>query len=145
MSLIADILFLLAALAAAFYCRVLATRLKSLGNTDKGIGGAISTLSVQVDEMRTALSLVGATADKRTARLERVTKQAEASARRLELLLASLHEAGETPSPSPVKKPVLKLSPEDRSASARGPESQSRSISRMLLRKPNHRLKETQL
>jgi len=92
MTFIADILLLVAAFAAAFYCRVLAVRLKRLSNTDRGLGGAITGLSVQVDEMESTLKAVAETADRRAAELSHLTKKAEKTTRRLELLLASLHE-----------------------------------------------------
>ncbi len=92
MAFIADVLLLVAAFAAAFYCRVLAVRLKRLSNTDKGLGGAITGLSVQVDEMKSTLKAVAETADRRAVELSYLTDKAEKSTRRLEILLASLHE-----------------------------------------------------
>lgn len=92
MSLIADIMLLIAAMAAAFYCRVLAVRLKRLGQTDQGLGGAISALNFQVDEMKSALNSVSKATDQRARTLESLNARGDAAARRLELLLASLHD-----------------------------------------------------
>ncbi len=103
MSLIADGLLLVAAFSAALYCRILAVRLRRLGNTDKGLGGAISALTIQVEEMKSVLSQVADTADKRAREVQHLTGQADQAARRLELLLATLHQeqdaAEATPAP----------------------------------------------
>ena len=92
MTFIADALLLLAAISAAIYCRILAIRLRALSNMDAGVGGAISTLSEQVDTLKTTLAAVSAGNEESAKRIIVLTTQADAAARRLELLLASLHE-----------------------------------------------------
>lgn len=116
MSLISDGLLLVAAFSAAFYCRVLATRLRRLGDTDKGLGGAISALTIQVDEMKAALSLVANAAEKRTSEMLDLTSRADRAARRLELLLAALHDEQEGKKPLSQAATTLKLSLHDRAA-----------------------------
>jgi len=92
MALLADLILFFTALGAAFYCRMLAVRLRRLSDTDQGLGGAISSLSIQVDEMNAALAGVAETAEQRTRDLDRLTARADRASRRLELVLASLHE-----------------------------------------------------
>ncbi len=92
MTIIADWLLFLAALGAAFYCRVLANRLRALNNMDTGVGNAIATLSERVDSLQTTLSSLSDQTAERAARIEALTQEADAASRRMELLLASLHE-----------------------------------------------------
>jgi len=110
MNWIADGMLLVAALTAAFYCRVLAIRLRRLGQTDQGLGGAISHLNHEVEEMKKTLQSVAIETRKQTKELGQKTTKAEAAARRLELLLASLHHAEDV---TEHPKPVLKLSPDE--------------------------------
>lgn len=91
MAFVSDILLLFAALAAAFYCRILASRLRALGQMDQGLGGAISSLNIQVSEMKAALDTVAIAAARQSETLHSVTAKADKAARRLELLLAGLH------------------------------------------------------
>lgn len=101
MSLIADITLFLSALGAAFYCRMLSVRLKRLGQTDQGLGGAISALSFQVDEMKSVLESVSASADQRALTLGKLNARADATCRRLELLMATMHECEDGDQPAP--------------------------------------------
>jgi hypothetical protein len=136
MTLIADGLLLAAALTAAFYCRILAIRLRRLGRTDQGLGGAISALNFQVDAMKETLQAVSVSAKARTAALERHTIRAEAASRRLELLLAGLHDAEDSKPTRPDVERLLKLSPKDRVQGKAQPDAirgVSRNVSR---RKP---------
>ena len=55
MAIIADGLLIAGSLAAAFYCWILSVRVKRLTDMDSGVGAAIATLSLQVDEMQRAL------------------------------------------------------------------------------------------
>lgn len=92
MALIADILLIAGALGAAFYCFVLSRRLTRLTNLEDGVGGAISGLSSQVTDMNRALDRAQAEARASAAALEDSTRRAEAAARKLELMIASLHD-----------------------------------------------------
>jgi len=114
MALASDILLLLAAFSAAFYCRVLANRLKRLESTDIGIGGAISTFTTQVDDMKLALEHVNLQSNRQAAVLGDLTKKAERAARRLELLLAALHENDDMDSNKSHGETTLQLSRSER-------------------------------
>ena len=92
MSFLSDILLATGAFAAAVYCLVLARRLKALTGLDSGMGTAIAVLSAQVDELNRTLQTARDTAQGMTGRLGNQTERAEAAARRLELLIAALHD-----------------------------------------------------
>lgn len=96
MAFLSDILLASGAFAAAIYCLVLSRRLKALTKLDSGMGAAIAVLSVQVDELKAALAGARETAQGMSGRLGAQTERAEAAARRLELLIASLHDLPES-------------------------------------------------
>ncbi len=101
MSLIADILLIAGALGAAFYCMVLSRRLSRFTDLDKGVGGAIAVLSMQVDDMTKVLEKARRSAGQSSHRLEELTVRGEEVAQRLELMLASMHDL-----PDPVAAPA---------------------------------------
>ena len=103
MAMIADILLAAGALAASFYCFILSRRLRRLSDLDKGLGGAIAVLSVQVDDLATALKQTEAASAQATDDLVRQTERAEAAAKQLQLLIAALHDL---PQPAPDDKPI---------------------------------------
>ncbi|MEL6680027.1 MAG: hypothetical protein AAFQ51_15075, partial [Pseudomonadota bacterium] len=70
----------------------LARRMRALMELDAGLGGAIATLSRQVDEMRRSLGEAKAVAGASSTQLKDVTGRAEAAAERLELLIAALND-----------------------------------------------------
>lgn len=92
MNILSDILLAAGAFATAIYCFVLARRLKRFTQLEGGMGGAIAVLSAQVDEMTRALASAHKAANASAETLEQQTRRAEAAARRIELLLASLHD-----------------------------------------------------
>ncbi len=92
MELIADILLIGAALAATVYCIVLSRRLRRFTDLEKGVGGAIAMLSGQVDDMTRTLEVAQASAIGSTETLNELTGKAENAARRLELLVAAMHD-----------------------------------------------------
>lgn len=92
MQLIADMLMIAATIGAAIYCLVLATRLRKFTTLETGMGGAIAVLSAQVDDMTRALEKARGVAGSAEHNLEDLTQKAEGLARRLELLMASLHD-----------------------------------------------------
>lgn len=92
MDLIADILLVAGSFGAAVYCYVLAARLKRFTTLESGMGGAIAVLSAQVDDMTVALEKARGAANGSAESLEALTARGEAVARRLELLVASLHD-----------------------------------------------------
>lgn len=92
MELIADILLVAGALGAAFYCIVLSRRLSRFTDLEKGVGGAIAVLSAQVDDMTRTLERAQGSANGSTSTLQILTGRAEDVAKRLELLVASMHD-----------------------------------------------------
>lgn len=92
MNLIADFLMAAGAFAVAFYCLILARRLKRFTTLETGMGGAIAVLSAQVDDMTRALERARSSADSSSNALEAQVRRAEAAAARLDLILASLHD-----------------------------------------------------
>lgn len=99
MALIADVLLIAGALSAALYCMILARRIKSLSRLDTGLGGAISALSKQVDEIQASVSTATKASGASMKDLMEVTGRAEIAAGRLELLLSTVHERGKPPKP----------------------------------------------
>lgn len=101
MDLIADILLVAGSFGAAVYCYVLSTRLKRFTTLETGMGGAIAVLSAQVDDMTVALEKARGAANGSAESLESLTARGEAVAKRLELLVAALHDL-----PDPAAKPA---------------------------------------
>jgi len=99
MALIADVLLIAGALSAALYCMILARRIKSLSRLDTGLGGAISALSKQVDEIQASVKTATQASGASMKDLMEVTGRAEIAAGRLELLLSTVHERGKPPKP----------------------------------------------
>lgn len=111
MDFIANILLIAGCIGSAAYCWVLAARLKRFTTLETGMGGAIAVLSAQVDEMTIALEKARGSADHSAESLDALTKRGEAVSRRLELMLASLHDLpGSQPNP---QAPVAEDPPED--------------------------------
>lgn len=92
MEAISDILLAGGALAAAFYCMILARRLRRFTDLERGMGGAVAVLSAQVDDLSRTLIAAKEAAGSSSGTLEEITTRAEQAARRLELLVASLHD-----------------------------------------------------
>lgn len=101
MEMIADILLVAGALGAGFYCFVLARRLARFNDLENGMGGAVATLSAQVDDLTRALSMAQKTATASSGTLESLTERADNVARKLELLVATMHDLPTDPSPEP--------------------------------------------
>ena len=100
MDLIADILLVAGALGAGLYCHVLARRLSRFNDLESGVGGAVAVLSAQVDDLARTLRDAQNAAGNETRSLETLTDRAEAVAKRLELLMASMHDLPEPPKPT---------------------------------------------
>lgn len=92
MGLIADILLIAGAFGAAVYCLVLARKVSRLTGLESGMGGAIAVLSAEVDGMTRALSAAQSAANASSERLGGLTTRAEETSKRLELLLAAMHD-----------------------------------------------------
>lgn len=103
MAVIADILLTAGALAACFYCIVLSQRLKRFTDLEHGVGGAIAILSVQVDDLSKALEKAESASMEAANQLNNQSHSAEDVAKRLELLIASLHDL---PEPSPPEQAI---------------------------------------
>ena len=102
MALIADILMIAGALGAAFYCMVLSRRLRRFADLEKGVGGAVAVLSVQVDDMNRTIRQAEKAAVESAARLNELTNRSEDAARRLELMFAAMHDL-------PLEQPEAKV------------------------------------
>jgi hypothetical protein len=92
MELIADGLLLAGTTAVAFYCYILARRVRGLTDLDAGLGGAITSLSRQVDDMKSSVNIAKQSTGASAKELIAMTARAEIAAGRLELILATLHE-----------------------------------------------------
>lgn len=101
MELVADILLVAGALGAGFYCFVLARRLTRFTDLENGVGGAVAVLSAQVDDLSRTLSAAQKTAGASSESLTELTTRAEDVARRLELLVASMHDLPQDKVPKP--------------------------------------------
>mgnify|MGYP003136265618 CR=1 FL=1 len=92
MAMIADILLAAGALGAALYCYVLARRLRRFTDLETGVGGAVAVLSAQVDDLTKALVMAQKSAGESVQTLAVQTGKADEAAKRIELLVASLHD-----------------------------------------------------
>lgn len=100
MDYISDILLIAAAIGAGIYCHILSRKLTKLNDMKQGVGGAVAVLSAQVDELKSALEKADASANQSVRTLGDVNDRAEKAARRLELLLASMHDLPEPNAPT---------------------------------------------
>ncbi|MDX8352883.1 hypothetical protein [Cognatiyoonia sp. IB215182] len=107
MLMIADTLLVAGALGAGFYCYVLSRRLRRFTDLEKGVGGAVAVLSAQVDDLTKTLNQAQSTAKSSVDRLDDVSARAEAAARHLELLVASLHDLPDPSDRKPVENPFF--------------------------------------
>lgn len=110
MKIIADILLIAGALGAAVYCIILSRKLRNFTDLEKGVGGAIAVLSLQVDEMTKALEDAQGSAKTSAESLIKLTGRAEGAARRLELLVASMHDIPEEQKTVPPQKNETEIS-----------------------------------
>ncbi|CUH51349.1 hypothetical protein SAMN04488037_101322 [Shimia marina] len=106
MTLIADILMVAGALGAGLYCFVLARRLSKFNDLEAGVGGAVAVLSAQVDDMTRTLKAAQKTAGVSAERLESLTQRAEGVSKRMELMLASMHDLPEAVTKDAVENPI---------------------------------------
>lgn len=98
-SIASDVFLGVGAAGAAIYCMILARRLKKLSTLKNGVGGAVAVLSAQVDDMTKTLEMAQKSAKHSQETLTALTDRAEASARKLELMMASLHDLPEPKEP----------------------------------------------
>ncbi|MFQ1700451.1 hypothetical protein ACJ5NV_07630 [Loktanella agnita] len=107
MTMIADILLVAGALGAGLYCHVLSRRLRRFTDLEKGVGGAVAVLSAQVDDLTKTLNQARSTAKSSVDTLDDVSARAEAAGRKLELLVASLHDLPEPAMPQATESPFF--------------------------------------
>jgi len=102
MNVIADILLAAGAIGAGLYCVVLSRRLRRFNDLEKGVGGAVAVLAAQVDDLTRAISRAQLQAREQGKALDAQTDRAEQAAKRLELLVAAMHDLpAEQESPKP--------------------------------------------
>ncbi len=106
MDFIADILLISGALGAGVYCFVLARRLARFNDLENGVGGAVAVLSAQVDDLTKTLAAAQRTATNSTQSLDGLTERAESVAKRLELMVASMHDLPEEHTEPAPQEPV---------------------------------------
>lgn len=99
MEVIADILLVAGALGAGFYCFILARRLSRFTDLENGVGGAVAILSAQVDDLTKTLASAQQSAGDSNKSLTELTDRAEDVARRLELMVASMHDLPQQAAP----------------------------------------------
>jgi hypothetical protein len=92
MEMIADILLGAGAIGAGLYCFVLSRRLTRFTDLENGVGAAVAVLSSQVADLQSTLDSARQVAAHSTDSLEDLTTRAEDAAKRLELMVASLHD-----------------------------------------------------
>lgn len=92
MALLMDGLLIAATLFAGGYCWVLARRVEALKDLDKGLGGAIVTLTRQIELARATLEEARSAAKDTRHDLGQLSARAETAAGQLRLLLAAIKE-----------------------------------------------------
>lgn len=98
MDLIMDGLLTAATLFAGAYCWVLAGRVRALKSLDGGLGGAIVTLTRQIELARATLDEARGASRETRQDLSQLTARADAAAAQLRLLLAAIEKV---PAPPP--------------------------------------------
>ena len=102
--MIADVLLVAGALGAGVYCYVLARRLSRFNDLETGVGGAVAVLSAQVDDLTRTLQAAQSAAQGSSRSLEDLTGRAETVSRKLELLVASMHDIPDQPPQAPCQE-----------------------------------------
>ncbi|MFT3974360.1 MAG: DUF6468 domain-containing protein [Amaricoccus sp.] len=107
MDLLMNGLLLAATCFAGTYCWVLARRVRDLKSLDKGLGGAIVTLTRQVELARTTLEEARTSSRDTRTELSKMVQQADTAANQLRLLIAAApHAAPVRPAPAPAPAPA---------------------------------------
>ncbi|MFP7675437.1 DUF6468 domain-containing protein [Marivita sp. S0852] len=110
MDMVADTLLVAGALGAGIYCFILSRRLTQFNNLENGVGAAVAVLSSQVTELQTALDAARSTANHSSDTLVEITERAEQTSKKLELMVAALHDlpqVSETSVPQKSSEPVF--------------------------------------
>ena len=101
MDLLMNGLLMAATLFAGGYCWVLARRVQDLKSLDRGLGGAIVTLTRQVELARTTLDEARASSRDTRHDLAQLVAKADGAAGQLKLLLAAAPLPARLPLPAP--------------------------------------------
>lgn len=105
LTMIADMLLVAGALGAGLYCFVLSRRLRKFNDLEQGVGGAVAVLSSQVDDLTQTLKSAQTAAVHSTDSLSELTERAEGVSRRLEMMMASMHDLPDVTAPSQSSAP----------------------------------------
>lgn len=105
MNFLSDLLLAAAAIGAAAYCFILSRRLSALSSLEGGMGSAIAVLSSQVEDLKRLIKVAQGSAGRAESQLSEQTKRAENVAKRLELLMASMHDLPTAASPAAPRPP----------------------------------------
>ncbi|WP_323037665.1 DUF6468 domain-containing protein [Pararhodobacter sp.] len=92
MDFLSDLVLAAAAIGAAAYCFILSRRLSALSSLEGGMGSAIAVLSGQVDDLKRLIKAAQNSTGQAGSQLSEQTKRAENVAKRLELMMASMHD-----------------------------------------------------
>jgi hypothetical protein len=101
---LADFLLAAGAIAACTYCLVLSRRLRRFTDLEDGVGGAVAVLAGQVDDLSRTFAGAQSATRNTAATLGEVCDRAEAAGRRIELLLAAMHDL---PDPQAATLPAM--------------------------------------
>ena len=93
MTVIMDGLLVAATIFAGSYCWVLSRRVRALMDLDKGLGGAITTMTRQIEQAKLALDEAKAAGRGNREELQALIGKADAAAAQLRMLMASQREA----------------------------------------------------
>lgn len=107
-TMFADIFLGAAALGAMFYCFVLSKRLRKFNDLEKGVGGAVAVLAMQVDDLTSTLKQAQANGKASAEELAALTENAQVVSKHLQLQMASLHDIkpASQQAPEPCEKPA---------------------------------------
>lgn len=117
MDLLMNGLLLAATAFAGTYCWILSRRVRELKSLDKGLGGAIVTLTRQVELARTTLEEAKSSSKGSRDDLSQMVQKADAAAQQLRLLIAASQRTP-APQPAPAQQhaPVLQATPAQQAA-----------------------------
>jgi hypothetical protein len=105
MDLLMNGLLMVATVFAGGYCWILARRVRDLKSLDKGLGGAIVTLTRQVELARTTLEEARSSSRDTSKELSQLVARADGAAGQLRILLAA---SPVLPSPAPAPAPAAR-------------------------------------
>ena len=111
MDLLMNGLLMAATLFAGGYCWVLARRVRDLKSLDSGLGGAIVTLTRQVELARTTLDEARSASHDTRQDLAQLLARADGAAGQLRLLIAAAPLPAAAPQPVPVLMPIPQPEP----------------------------------